>query len=137
MTFPSEVCAHPKIGEAHADMSSGAVEIYAAGNATLDLLHISYVTSELNMEFPDTIDLGVDNTTAMSFANRTCNRSKLKHIDCRQEWVKTLRDKDIVKLVYVPTDDNVADMFTKILAKDKFCKFRNSLMDRKSYNKSI
>ena len=137
VTFPSEVCAHPKIGEAHADMSSGAVEIYAAGNATLDLLHISYVTSELNMEFPDTIDLGVDNTTAISFADRTCNRSKLKHIDCRQEWVKTLRDKGIVKLVYVPTDDNVADMFTKILAKDKFCKFRNSLMDRKSYHKSI
>ena len=35
----------------------------------------------LNMEFPDTIDLGVDNTTAISFADRTCNRSKLKHID--------------------------------------------------------
>ena len=28
------------IGEAHADMSSGAVEVYAAGNATLDILGI-------------------------------------------------------------------------------------------------
>ena len=135
--FPSEVCAHPRIGEAHADMSSGAVEIYAAGNATLDLLHISYVTSELHMDFSDVIELGVDNTTAKAFADRTCSKSKLKHIDCRQEWVKTLRNKEIVKLVYVPTNDNIADMFTKILSKDKFQGFRDSVMERKPYHKSI
>ena len=115
-------------------MSSGAVEIYAAGNATLDLLHISYVTDELNMEFPSLLHLGVDNTTAIAFADRTCNKSKLKHIDCRQEWVKTLRDKEIVKLVHVPTNDNVSDMFTKILSKDKFIGFRDTLMCRKSYH---
>ena len=34
--------ASPRIGEARADMSSGAVEIYALGNATLDIMGLSY-----------------------------------------------------------------------------------------------
>ena len=36
----SSVCfAHPDIGEARADISSGAAEVYAAGNATFEFLH--------------------------------------------------------------------------------------------------
>ena len=42
------------IGEAHADMSSAAVEIYAAGNATLDILGYSYVVEELGLKIEKT-----------------------------------------------------------------------------------
>jgi len=35
------------IGEAHADTSSAATEVYCAGNATKDLLHLSYVADEI------------------------------------------------------------------------------------------
>ena len=47
------------------------------------------------MEFPYPFTLEVDNETARIFANATAQRSKLKHIDCRQEWVKTLRNKNV------------------------------------------
>ena len=40
----------PDIGEAHAVTSSAAAKIYCAGNATKDLLHLSYVADEI--EFP-------------------------------------------------------------------------------------
>ena len=43
--------ASEAIGEAHADMSSGAVEIYAAGNATLDIMGIKYVAEEMGFDF--------------------------------------------------------------------------------------
>ena len=39
----SATFASDRIGEARADMSSGAVEICAVGNATLDIMLISYV----------------------------------------------------------------------------------------------
>ena len=45
--------AHPKIGEAHPDISSGAAEVYAAGNASFDFLHLSYIASELAIDFPE------------------------------------------------------------------------------------
>ena len=44
--------ATPLIGEAHADMSSAAVEIFAVGNATLDIMGLSYVVEEMGMTFP-------------------------------------------------------------------------------------
>ena len=46
------VTAHPKLKEAHADVSSGVSEVYAAGIATMDLLHLSYVMEEMRIDFP-------------------------------------------------------------------------------------
>ena len=62
------------------------------------------------------------------FANATAQRSKLKHIDCRQEWVKTLRNKNVCKTVHIPTKDNLADIFTKILPNGDFIRLRDQLL---------
>ena len=70
----------------------------------------------------------MDNTAAKAFAENTVIRSKLKHIDCRQEWVKVVRDKNIMTPKYVPTDDNLADLFTKILGLAVFKKHRDNIM---------
>ena len=107
--------AHPDIGESHADVSSGANEIYAAGNATHECLHLSYIADEAGIDFPKPIPLQMDNSTAESFAKNNAKKTKLKHIDARQEWVKVLRDKSILVPVHVPTKLNLADLFTKIL----------------------
>ena len=107
--------ATPLIGEAHADMSSGAAEIYAAGNATLEILGQSYVIEEMGIPFPYPFTLQMDNSAAKIFCEGTAQKTKLKHIDCRQEWVQTLRDKSIMVPAYVPSEENVADILTKIL----------------------
>ena len=44
------------------------------------------------------------------------------------EWVQILRDKDICIPVHVPTADNLADIFTKILPVDVFQRLRDRLM---------
>jgi hypothetical protein len=120
--------ASPLIGEAHADTSSGASEVYAAGNATLDFMHLSYVMDEANIPFPIPFSLHMDNTTAEAFCNDTVVRSKLKHIDTRQEWVCTLRDRSIVIPKHVDTNDNPSDMYTKILSKDIFVRHRDRIL---------
>ena len=116
------------IGEAHADMSSAAVEIYAAGNATMDILGYSYVVEELGLEIDKPFHLEIDNDAAKIWSRGTGGRTKLKHIDCRQEWVLTLRDKNIVKPVHINTDLNRADLFTKILPTKVFQSHRDALM---------
>ena len=120
--------AHPDIGEAHADMSSAAAEIYAASNACCDFLHLGYVSGEMNIDFPTPFILEVDNQAAEIFINDTAFKSKLKHIDCRQEWVKTLRNRNIMVPKHVPTKENLADLFTKILDRETFTKLRDYIM---------
>ena len=59
-------------------------------------------------------------------------KSKLKHIDVRQEWVKALHNKNILYPVHVDTNNNLADLFTKILSKVDFQRLRDSMMKRQS-----
>ena len=70
----------------------------------------------------------MDNTTAEVFTNDTAFKSRLKHIDVRQEWVKCLRDKSIIIPAHVPSEDNLADLFTKILHEPTFVKLRDRMM---------
>ena len=79
--------ADENIGEAHPDTSSGAAEVYAAGNSTYDFLFLAHVAAEMNIDFPRPFKIQMDNTAAECFAKGTVFKSKLKHIDCRQEWV--------------------------------------------------
>ena len=61
---------------------------------------------------------------------RSAHKTKLKHIDYRQEWVMTLRNRDIHVMapVHIDTDLNDADLFTKMLARGPFEKVCNQIM---------
>ena len=120
--------AHPGIGESHADISSGAAEVYGAGNATFEFLALGYATEEGGQDFPQPILMQLDNDAAKAFIERSAAKSKLKHIDCRQEWVKVLRNKEILKPVHVDSKYNVADLFTKILPVGTFERIRDMIM---------
>ena len=122
--------ATPRIGEAHADISSAAAEIYAASNATMDLLGLSYAMEEMGLTFPFPIILQIDNDACKVFMNNSAGKTKLKHIDCRQDWVRTLRNKDIVRATHVDTADNLADIFTKILEKQIFKRLRDRIFKK-------
>ena len=127
-----QLCGDPRqaadMPDLHPDMSSGAAEIYAASVALTEVMHLSYIVDEMGepMELP--LQLLVDNTTAIAFSKGNVRRSKLKHIDVRQQWVEWLRDKGLVKLSHVSTKSNPADFFTKILDYDTFNHLRSIMM---------
>ena len=89
---------------------------------------MGYITEEAGQDFPQPILMQLDNDAAKAFIDRSAAKTKLKHIDCRQEWVKVLRNKDILKPVHVDSKDNVADLFTKILSRGVFERLRDLIM---------
>ena len=89
----------------------------------------------MGIPFPKPFILQMDNDAARIFADDSCFKSRMKHIDCRQEWVKILRDKEICTPARVDTKDNLADFLTKILGPADFVRLRNELMvDPTEYN---
>ena len=122
------------IGEAHADVSSASSEIYAAGNATFELMGLSYVIEEMGLVPPKPLILEIDNSAAIIFTQGNAQKTKLKHIDCQQEWVKTIRDKGILYVKHVSTKDNLADIFTKILDYKTFEGLRSMILLKKEKN---
>ena len=120
--------ASKDIGEAHADISSAASEIYAAGNATMETLGLSYVVDEMGISFPKPFTLEIDNNAAITFAFGNALKTKLKHIDSRQHWVRTLRDRQLLTVRHIPSKENLSDLFTKILDKAVFLYLRDQCM---------
>ena len=112
----------------HPDVSSAAAEIYAASVALSEVLHLSYICDEIGdpMELP--VRILVDNAAAIAFASDRVRRSKLKHIDVRQEWVQALRNHQVCRLEKVDTKDNLSDLMTKILDIETFEGLRGRMM---------
>ena len=101
----------------HADVSSAAAEIYAASVGLNEMLHLGYVLDEIGFNFPQLIELRVDNATAVVLSQGQTQQSNLKmrHIIARQSWVEALRDGNIVKFKWVLTQDILSDISTKLL----------------------
>ena len=111
-----------------ADVSSAVAEIYAVSVALLEMCYLSYISDEMGMPIGLPFKLQVDNSTCLAFAQDQIQRSKLRHIGCRQEWVLALRDAGVVQMQWVESAQNFADLFTKILQAETFLRLRDRIM---------
>jgi len=69
----------------------------------------------------------MDNQGALFMAGNEVNNKRTKHIDIRYHAIRDWIKKKLIKLFFVSTDDNVADIFTKALNSLKTIKFRTAL----------
>ena len=68
--------------------------------------------------------IGVDNQSAIKLANNPVNHQRSKHIDVRYHFIRDIVSKGEMKLYYVHTSENVADMFTKPVSNQKLNQFQ-------------
>ena len=57
-------------------------------------------------------------------AVNSADSARTKHVDVSYHYLRQAVARGVVRTTYVSTEENVADMFTKPLAKVKFIKFR-------------
>ena len=67
--------------------------------------------------------LNVDNQGAIALAKNPVYHQRSKHIDIRYHYIRLEVENKNVELIYVPSEDNVADIFTKPLTKKNLLKF--------------
>ena len=61
------------------------------------------------------IILNVDNIGAVFMANNKSTNSCTKHVDIRTKYVNQYVEDNIIKVVFVKSEDNVSDIFIKNL----------------------
>ena len=64
----------------------------------------------------------VDNKSALELTRNPVHHSRSKHIDTRHHFIRDCIE-GLIKLDYVRTEDQLADLFTKSLGRMKFCEF--------------
>ena len=70
-----------------------------------------------------------DNQGTIALSNNDVHHRRTKHIDIRYHFIREVVAKKEVVLRYLPTNDMVADIFTKALHTPVFEKLRAKLMN--------
>jgi hypothetical protein len=107
-------------------LSATEAEYMALSDCSRQAVWIQNILSELGLN-TKAVPICADNEGGIFIASNPVQERRTKHIDVRYHYVRDLVEQKRVEIVWVPTDDNIADMFTKNLGHIKFLKFRSKL----------
>ena len=75
----------------------------------------------------NTTTLFSDNQSAIALAKEHQYRARTKHIDVHYHFIRWIIEDRKLHLIYCPTEDMVADIFTKVLPSTKVNHFAREL----------
>ena len=81
----------------------------------------------MKVSINEPISIKCDNTSAISMSKNPVLHSKTKHIPIKYHFLREQEAQKIVKLDYVSTKEQIADIFTKPLAREPFEYLRDKL----------
>ena len=105
-------------------ISTTEAEYMATSAATREATWIKKLLTELGV-YIGALPLKNDNQGAINLAHNSVNSPRVKHIDVIHHFIRECIGNGVIKLDYIPTEDMVADVMTKILPLhklDKCCK---------------
>jgi hypothetical protein len=73
------------------------------------------------------VPLLCDNESAIHMADNPIEHSRTKHIDILYHFLRDHQQNEDIKIAYVSTHNQLADIFTKPLDEKTFSKLRNEL----------
>eukprot|EP00253_Pinus_taeda_P026590 PITA_26590 len=83
--------------------------------------------ADLGISQTEATSLFIDSHSAIKLAKNPFFLSKTKHVETKYHHIRSFIAKDVLKLVYCPSEDQISDIFTKPLGRIKFTKFRDEL----------
>jgi hypothetical protein len=112
-------------------LSTTEVEYVAATHTTKEALWLTSLLGELYGDFKGPVTLYSDNQSAIALTKDHQYHARTKHINIHFHFIRWVIEQGKMKLVYCPTNDMLADTFTKALPSVK----ANILQRRLAYPK--
>ena len=106
-------------------LSTAEAEYIAAASTAQDIVNLRGVINEFSVN-SDCI-LYIDNKSTILMSKTYENSKRMKHIDIRHHFLKDLICNGDVVMNHVCSSNNIADILTKPLCKEKFTRFRTAM----------
>lgn len=103
--------------------STTEAELLALSQATKESMFISRLLQEIGIQLDNkTIRIQCDNQQTIKLVNNEVGplRTKLRHVDIHNHWLRQEAEKGTISVNYVPTEQMVADGLTKALHYQQF-----------------
>jgi len=109
-------------------LSTAEAEYVALCAASQDVSFLLQMLEELGIHHPDPVVVYEDNQACMTIATSEVSSPKLKHIDLRFHFCRTMIEAKKIRLVHCPTYHQAADILTKPTDVCTFVRHRSTLM---------
>ena len=116
-------------------LSSTESEFIAIAEVAKKVMWLKNVFEFLKVKH-NVIKMYNDNQSSIRIATNSGSCNRTKHINIRHFYVQELLENEEFELMYVPTTENIADLFTKSLGRVKFHYFVSKLFKKMSENES-
>ena len=110
-------------------LSSTEAEYMAVSEVATEILFIKSMLEFLGVKVELPIEVNVDNVGAIYLSKSATTSNRTRHIDTRYHFVREYIDDGVLKVVFVKSEDNHADIMTKNLSIRLFDKHSNAIMN--------
>ncbi|KAI5317658.1 hypothetical protein L3X38_037365 [Prunus dulcis] len=126
-SFGSGVFSWASVKQSCVALSFAEAEYVSALEATTQAIWLRFVLEDFGELQTEATPLKCDNTSAISITKNPVFHQGTKHIERRYHFIKDALQQGIIDLIYCPTKDQVANIFTKSLPKERFNYLRDKL----------
>jgi hypothetical protein len=109
-------------------LSTCEAELYAKAAAIQEVLWLRGLMKELGLHMHTGSTVHGDNQSAIAVAKNGVRSDRTKHVDVKYHFVTDAVERGVVRLRWVPTAQQQADIFTKALAAPVFLNLRKQIM---------
>ncbi|KAL6333929.1 hypothetical protein AAG906_039343 [Vitis piasezkii] len=100
--------------------SSAEAEFRVVAHGICEIMWIRRLLEELKMIGSSPMKLYCENKAAISIAHNPVLHDRTKHVEVDKHFIKEKIDNGLVCMTYIPTEEQVANVFTKGLHKRQF-----------------
>ncbi|CAL2276928.1 unnamed protein product [Prunus armeniaca] len=108
-------------------LSTAEVEYVSAAEATSQAIWLRFVLEDFGEEQTTATIVFCDNTSAIEMAKNPVFHQRSKHIKRKFHFIREAIQEGVIELLYCKGDEQIADIFTKALPKDRFSYLRSML----------
>ena len=106
-------------------LSTAEAEYVALSSAAQESVWLRQLTSDLGSPPKAQMTLFEDNQSAIAMSKNPQFHGRTKHVEIKHHFIREQVNEGNVKLEYCPSEEQTADMFTKGLSHEQFCRLRS------------
>ena len=100
-------------------LSTCEAEYVALVSCVQEAKFLRSLYEEFSGDKVNTVDIFVDNQSAIALAKNPVLHQRTKHIDIKYHFIRVEVQKGYILLKYIPSEQNLADMFTKPITRKR------------------
>jgi hypothetical protein len=107
-------------------LSTAEAEYVAAEQCCAQLLWMRQTLRDIGYNLSK-VPLLCDNESAIRMADNPVEHSRTKHIEIWHHFLRDHQQKGDIEVFHISTENQLADIFTKLLDEKTFCRLRSEL----------